>query len=679
VARLDVASAGSQYLDIAGTGAAQQTFTVTQAGVYNFGGSFANRDTFDPVSYGGTGHTATIEILNASGVVVATISQPALTYNLGDEAWFAVSGSANLGPGTYTYKMTMGDFVHFDNAYVNSNTNVTRTFTEGGAPIPIANPLGSAVSDPDTTTIASATVVLTNAQAADSLSIGSLAGLGITSTINTSVAGQITVTLTGSSSLANYQTAINAIMFQNTSDTPSILDRVINVTVNDGALTSNTAVSTIKVVAVNDAPVTGVPTAQTVFEDTVLTFSAANSNAITITDIDAGTTGLETVTLSVGHGTLTLATTAGVSIVSGANGSGAVTIRGTLAQVNAAIAGLAYQATANYNGSDVLTVDVVDDGLDTGHTTSNGAMSAVSQTVAITVTPVNDAPVSTVPGAQTVNEDTALVFSGTRAISIADVDAGGSGLETVTLSVAHGTLNLGSFPVGLTYTNDGTGMVTLTGTLSQVNAAIAGLRYQGVANYNGPDLLTIQVKDDGTDNGVAASNGALSGVVKTVAITVTSVNDAPAGTDRAVGIQEDAPYTFTTADFGFTDPNDSPANTLQSVIITTLPPAGDGILSYVNAGGTRVPVTSGQELLAAQISSLVFTPALDRNGTGLGSFTFQVRDNGGTANGGADLDPTPNTFNFNIAAVNDAPVAVGDSYATTEAATITIAAGSGLR
>ena len=38
------------------------------------------------------------------------------------------------------------------------------------------------------------------------------------------------------------------------------------------------------------------------------------------------------------------------------------------------------------------------------------------------------------------------------------------------------------------------------------------------------------------------------------------------------------------------------------------------------------------------------------------SFTFQVQDNGGTANGGVDLDASPNTITFNVTAVNDAPV-----------------------
>ena len=622
----------------------------------------------------------------------------------------------------------------------------------------------------------------------------------ITITAATLLANDTDVDTGDTKTLVSVQSPVNGTVTLNPSGDPVFTPNAnfngtasYTYTIRDSGGLTSTATVTITVTPVNDAPSSTVPATQTVLEDTPLVFSGAN--AITVFDVDAAVTGQETVTLTVGHGTVTLGSTSGITGLSG-DGTPMVSFTGTLTQVNAAIAGLKYQADANYNGTDTLSVAILDDGKDNGTLAANGALSSVIKTVTINVTPVNDAPagadhtstlvedtpytfsandfgftdpndtpanalqlviittlppatdgvltvngvavtagqeltaaqigqlvftpaanrngtgigafafqvrdnggtanggvdldqspnaftfnvtpsndapVSMVPPAQTVNEDTQLVFSGANAVTISDVDAGSSGLETVTLSVAHGTLNLGSFPVGLTYTNDGTATVTLTGTLSQVNAAISGLKYQGVANYNGADLLTIQVKDDGTDNGVAASNGTLSGVIHTVAITVISVNDAPAGTDKTVGIQEDTPYTFTTADFGFTDPNDSPANTLQSVIITTLPPATDGIL---RVGG--VAVTAGQELTAAQIATLTFTPAANVNGANLGAFTFQVRDNGGTANGGVNLDQSPNAFKFNVAAVNDPPVAVNDSYATGEHSTLNVPVGTGL-
>ena len=47
------------------------------------------------------------------------------------------------------------------------------------------------------------------------------------------------------------------------------------------------------------------------------------------------------------------------------------------------------------------------------------------------------------------------------------------------------------------------------------------------------------------------------------------------------------------------------------------------------------------------------------NGSTYANFTFQVKDDGGTANNGVDVDPTPNTIVFTVNSVNDAPTAVG--------------------
>ncbi len=41
-------------------------------------------------------------------------------------------------------------------------------------------------------------------------------------------------------------------------------------------------------------------------------------------------------------------------------------------------------------------------------------------------------------------------------------------------------------------------------------------------------------------------------------------------------------------------------------------------------------------------------------------------DDGGTANGGVDTDPTPNTITFTVTPVNDAPTGVNDTGLTAE-------------
>src|SRR6185295_17216600 len=98
-----------------------------------------------------------------------------------------------------------------------------------------------------------------------------------------------------------------------------------------------------------------------------------------------------------------------------------VTVTGSLANINTALNGLVFAPTGNFNGSANLTVTTSDQ----GNTGSGGAKTDLD-TVAITVNAVNDAPINTVPAAQSMNEDGTLTFSAANgnAIAIADVDAG---------------------------------------------------------------------------------------------------------------------------------------------------------------------------------------------------------------------------------------------------------------
>src|SRR5439155_1461895 len=134
-----------------------------------------------------------------------------------------------------------------------------------------------------------------------------------------------------------------------------------------------------------------------------LTFTAGNT--ISVNDVDGN---LSTTKLTVTNGTLNVSLAGGATISAGANSSSTLTLSGTQAQINAALASLSYQGNLNFNGSDTLTVLSTD---------ANAATD--SDTVAITVNSVNDAPVNTVAGAQTVNEDTSLSIAG---LSVNDVD-----------------------------------------------------------------------------------------------------------------------------------------------------------------------------------------------------------------------------------------------------------------
>ena len=64
--------------------------------------------------------------------------------------------------------------------------------------------------------------------------------------------------------------------------------------------------------------------------------------------------------------------------------------------------------------------------------------------------------------------------------------------------------------------------------------------------------------------------------------------------------------------------------------------------------------------------ALVFTPKSNATGSPYDSFTFQVQNNGGTANGGVNTDPTPKTMTFDVIAVTLAPSGASNTVSTTE-------------
>ncbi|HEV7880896.1 beta strand repeat-containing protein, partial [Bradyrhizobium sp.] len=191
---------------------------------------------------------------------------------------------------------------------------------------------------------------------------------------------------------------------------------------------------TVNVQGVNEAPVNGIPGAQTIDEDTALVFSAAHSNAIAISDVDANG-GNETVTLSVGSGALTLNGTAGLAFALGdGTADSTMTFSGTLAAINAALSGMAYQGNPNFQGSDTLHITTNDTG-----NTGSGGFQTDTDTVAITVSAVNDTPSFTVGGTQSVLEDSGLhtVNGFITGISPGPADEAGQTVDFITDNDNH--------------------------------------------------------------------------------------------------------------------------------------------------------------------------------------------------------------------------------------------------
>ncbi len=199
--------------------------------------------------------------------------------------------------------------------------------------------------------------------------------------------------------------------------------------------------------APNQAPINTVPATIETNED-----SSISVTGISITDADALSNSVS-VKLTVSHGTLTLATNIGAGLIAGqlsGNGSGTVTISAPLSVINTTLAnssGLTYLGNLDYNGSDILTVT----SNDLGNTGPGGPFTDID-TVAITISSINDAPLLNITGSsrladiaqdEIANNGTsvmAILASGAGGNPISDADSGAlRGVAIVSADTAHGS------------------------------------------------------------------------------------------------------------------------------------------------------------------------------------------------------------------------------------------------
>lgn len=396
----------------------------------------------------------------------------------------------------------------------------TAAFVEGAniAGTPVAVDSGITLSDADNTALASATVAITgNFQSGEDLLAltSNPASMGNITASYDSATGVLTLSSAGASAtLAQWQAALRSVTYTNSSETPNTASRTLSFTVNDGTSNSSAATRGVTVTAVNDAPV-AVADSLTVAEGGTATTLVSGATSVLANDTDGEASTLVSVLVTgPAHGSLTL------------------NANGTFSYV--------------HNGSDTTTDSF-------SYKPNDGTADGNTVSVAITVTPVNDAPANTVPGAQVITEDNALVFSvgNGNALAISDVDAGGSPLE-VNLSVTNGTLTLAG-TTGLSFTTgDGTAdsMLVFSGTLVDINNALAGLAYTPTANYHGAAVLSLVT----SDLGHTGSGGALTDT-DSVNITVTPSNDAPtvANPIPNQNATEDAAFNFQFAVDAFAD------------------------------------------------------------------------------------------------------------------------------
>ena len=253
----------------------------------------------------------------------------------------------------------------------------------------------------------------------------------------------------------------------------------------------------IGVSPINDEPINIVPNLANVDEDQTLVFSGANS--LSVSDVDAASNDIGVI-LTVNSGTLNV-TVDGATVTN--NDSGTVSLNGTVSQVNNSLAGLTYTPFNDFFGNDQLSVHTNDNGNAggiVGDVTASNPLTD-TDTVNITINPINDAPVLVVPGKQSFFTDFDNRFTpDPNPFLISDVDADDADVQ-LDLTIGDGTLTVdGTSSVTVSPNPAGNNGIRITGSISDITDVLnASLTYSPSAS--GDKSLSITINDLGNTGG----------------------------------------------------------------------------------------------------------------------------------------------------------------------------------
>ncbi|RON15409.1 large adhesive protein [Pseudomonas brassicacearum] len=382
-----------------------------------------------------------------------------------------------------------------------TGANYNVTFTEGttGQGVSIGD-TDLKITDPDSTMMTGATIVLTNRQTGDALNLGNSVN-GITINAN-STNGTVTLTLSGNATLADYIQQIKNISFTNSSEDPSTVPRIITVTVTDGSNYSNTATTTVTVVGVNDAP-TAAPVNVTGTEDTPLILSWSTFG---VSDVDSPAASLGVkITGLPGEGKL--------QYLNGSTWTD-VTANQTLSKTDIDAGKVRFMPDANESGANGNSAGMGNNKADYAQIQfqpTDGSLQGNTGTIKIDITPVADAPTLNVASNNVTSTGlikevwtglSGLGTDGTGATSTtlkSVIDGAGTPNSSGTVtnvqsdgSVAAGTASKTSgliyLEAGKTYTFSGTGDDSLLVTIGGKN--VAAITWGAGGNLNGSFIPT---------------------------------------------------------------------------------------------------------------------------------------------------------------------------------------------
>lgn len=434
----------------------------------------------------------------------------------------------------------------------------------------------------------------------------------------------------------------------------------------------------------NDPPVNQLPTATpTLDEDTTLAIVG-----LSVSDPDAGS-GVIRVTLTVGHGTLTL-TPGTALVVAGALGSATLTLQGSQADINAALATLVYAPSQDYNGTETLVIrtddlgqrgDVDGDGIPFEPVDDN--LTDIDS-LAITVIPVNDPP-------HAVNDVASAVEAGGTNNTTIGVDPSGNVLANdtdVDIATNQDVLTVTTVVFGSSTQNVPTGgaSATIAGLFGTLEIGANG-GYHYVIDNNNATVQALRLSGDTLTEVFNYTISDLAGATSTATLTVTihGANDAPvAANDTATAVEAGGAANGTPGTDGvgnvLTNDTDVDAGDSRSVTLarvgpetgsgtpTTVPPSSSstsGGVAVVGLYGTLTIGADGSYIYRIDNNNAQ-VQALNVGATLTEVFSYAVTDAGGLRDV-AELRIT-------IQGANDNPVAVDNE---TDAYTARVNVGTG--
>jgi hypothetical protein len=578
-----------------------------------------------------------------------------------------------------------------------SGVNYKSTFTEGSGAVAIADS-DVVITDADDVNISSATIKITNPLdgALESLSVNGALPSGITASSYNPATGSLT--LTGVATLADYQSAIAQIQYNNTSVNPATLDRIITVIVNDGMANSDIATTTLSVISVNSAATIDLDgnDSSTIPGSDYQTSFTEGGSAIAIGDVDVTITDTDDTNIESATVTLTnpldgaLETLAvggslpgGIIASSYNSGTGVLTLTGsaTLAAYQTAIAQIQYN---NASGSPDTTNRVITIVINDGDTVSNTAKTTITVS-AVDSPPVLDLDANDSSSATGSNYKTSFTEGGS-AIAIGDIDTVVGDVDSPSITSATLTLTNpldgaletlavnGFLPSGIIASsyNPATGILTLTGsgTAAEYQAAIAQIQYNNTsANPNIIDRTITVVINDGILNSSAATTTiAINAVNSTPTLDLDGDNSSTAIGNNYKGIFTEGGAAIAIADFD-TAIADIDDTNIESATITLTNPLNGVLESLAVNGSLPTGIIASSYNPVTGILTLTGSATLSNYQTAIAQIQYNntsanpavtdrvitVTTNDGTANSSAAAST------ITIAAVNNAPVLDLDS------------------